>query len=148
MVSRSLCAQAAEEGRPLDLQKMYVSITTREISSLPQILVSRRTFVHSYVCVQFVSTNTCAEAFFFSIAPHPRDIHTTKHPNSFFSLTMDSFTAWAFGEELHCLTSDKHIPFAYSFDRLQKLTMDRMFDPVWKIKRFLGIGQEGSSSAI
>lgn len=52
----------------------------------------------------------------------------------FFRLTMDSFTEWAFGEKLNSLTQE-NVPFANAFDRVQQLMTQRIFDPIWKLKR-------------
>lgn len=55
--------------------------------------------------------------------------------------TMDSFCEIAFGEEVDTLRNTGHA-FAPAFDALQESCMKRFFDPLWKIKRMLGVGVE------
>jgi cytochrome P450 len=53
----------------------------------------------------------------------------------FFKLTIDVFSAIAFGVELDSIKSDEVHPFAAAFDEVQQHCAKRFKDPVWKIKR-------------
>ncbi|KAJ3322243.1 Protein kinase alk2 [Boothiomyces sp. JEL0866] len=57
----------------------------------------------------------------------PIDLHDMFH--RFF---MDSFGEIAFGIEIHSLTRDQ-VPFAQAFDRIQKVTSQRFFNPFFNI---------------
>jgi cytochrome P450 len=58
----------------------------------------------------------------------------------FFNYTLESMGEIGFGVELGCLSS-KASPFSEAFDAAQSLTMARVFDPLWKLKRALCIGK-------
>lgn len=78
----------------------------------------------------------------------------------YFRYTLESFTDIAFGEKLGTLGHrvDEHsnssplkqqhkyeapsVPFATAFDTVQMIANNRFFDPSWKLRRFLNIGDE------
>ena len=63
-----------------------------------------------------------------------------------FAFTMDTFVEVAFGVQIHTLTGSSP-SFGAAFDAVQSGLNRRFFDPLWRVKRLLGLGQEGEVSA-
>ena len=58
--------------------------------------------------------------------------------------TFDSICTIAFGMDVNSLSgNEEDIRFQKSYDLAQMTNTARLFDPVWKIKKFFGIGLEG-----
>ena len=63
--------------------------------------------------------------------------------------TFDSICTIAFGMDVNSLSgNEEDIRFQKSYDQVQMTNFSRFFDPLWKVKKFLGIGLEGELPAL
>lgn len=59
-------------------------------------------------------------------------------------MTLDTTCKIGFGADLECLNPALHeVAFAKAFDDANYISFYRFADPLWKVKRFLSLGQEG-----
>lgn len=58
-------------------------------------------------------------------------------------MTLDTTVKVGFGVDLGCLApSMPHLPVAKSYEEASACSFNRFVDPLWRIKRFLQVGQE------